>query len=327
MKIAMIGLGSWGTALSVRLGARHQIKGWTHDPAQRNALRQDTENRKYLPGVPLPKSLSVVDEIQTALEDAELIVLAVPSFAVRETARSLHPLGRIPVVNVAKGLEQSTAKFLLTVLAEELGVDHPIASLVGPSHAEEAARNHPTAVVATSHDSKVSRLAQDVMTDDRFRVYTNDDAVGVELAASLKNVIALAAGIAAGLGYGDNTLGALLTRGLAEMTRLGVRLGARAETFFGLSGVGDLVTTCASPLSRNRRVGEAVGRGTPLPQVLEGMSMVAEGVWTTKAARELGHRTGVELPIVERVHAVLFECEPAETGIHMLMTRELKSEL
>jgi glycerol-3-phosphate dehydrogenase (NAD(P)+) len=327
MKIAMIGLGSWGTALSVRLGARHEIRGWTHDPAQRDALRHDLENRKYLPGVRLPDSLAVVDDPETALAGAEMIVLAVPSFAVREIARGLHPDATIPIVNVAKGLEQSTAKFLLTVLAEELGVRHPVASLVGPSHAEEAARHHPTAVVATSHDPRVSRLAQDVMTDDRFRVYTNDDAVGVELAASLKNVIAIAAGIAAGLGYGDNTLGALLTRGLAEMTRLGTRLGARPETFFGLAGVGDLVTTCASPLSRNRRVGEAVGKGRPLSEVLENMSMVAEGVWTTRAARELGHRTGVELPIVERVHAVLFESEPAETGIRLLMTRELKSEV
>ena len=327
MRIAMIGLGSWGSALSMRLGARHTIRGWTHDPAQRQALRENAENRKYLPGVPLPASLTVVDELQAALSDAELVVLAVPSFAVRDIARDLKPGETIPVVNVAKGLEQTTAKFLLTVLAEELGVNHPVASLVGPSHAEEVARNHPTAVVATSHDPRISRLAQDVMTDDRFRVYTNDDTVGVELAASLKNVIALAAGIAAGLGYGDNTLGALLTRGLAEMTRLGVRLGARGETFFGLAGVGDLVTTCASPLSRNRRVGEAVGKGTPLSQVLEGMSMVAEGVWTTRAARELGHRTGVELPIVDRVHAVLFESEPAETGIRTLMTRELKSEI
>jgi glycerol-3-phosphate dehydrogenase (NAD(P)+) len=250
----------------------------------------------------------------------------VPSFAVREVSRTLQGLPGVPVVNVAKGLEQTTAKFLLDVLAEELGVDRPVASLVGPSHAEEVARNHPTAVVATSHDPRISRVVQDVMTDDRFRVYTNDDAIGVELAAALKNVIALAAGIAAGLGYGDNTLGALLTRGLAEMTRLGVRMGARPETFFGLAGVGDLVTTCASPLSRNRRVGEAVGRGEPLARILEGMSMVAEGVWTTRAAQELGHRAGVELPIVDRVHAVLFASESPETGIHTLMTRELKSE-
>ena len=327
MRIAILGLGSWGTALAMRLGARHTLYGWTHDPAQREALRQDRENRKYLPGVPLPAALTIEDSPDIAVRGAELIVLAVPSFAVRDTAKLLAQDSTAPVVNVAKGLEQGTAKLLLSVLAEELGTERPIASLVGPSHAEEVARHHPTAVVATSRDPKVSRLAQDVMTDDRFRVYTNDDVVGVELAASLKNVIALAAGIAAGLGYGDNTLGALLTRGLAEMTRLGARLGARPETFFGLSGVGDLVTTCASPLSRNRRVGEAVGRGEPLARVLEGMSMVAEGVWTTRAARELGRRTGVELPIVERVHAVLFESEPAETGIHLLMTRELKAEV
>jgi glycerol-3-phosphate dehydrogenase (NAD(P)+) len=328
MKVTILGLGSWGTALAVRLGPRHELRGWTHDPGQREALRKDGENRKYLPGVPLPPSLSIFDDPAPTLPGADLVLFAVPSFAVRSLARAVKKdLGRTPVVNVAKGMEEGSGSLPLQVLAEELSPEHPAASLVGPSHAEEAARDHPTAVVATSRDPAAAQLVQTVVSDDRLRVYTNDDPFGVELAASLKNVIALAAGIAGGLGYGDNTLGALLTRGLAEMARLGTELGARPETFFGLAGVGDLVTTCVSRWSRNRRVGEAVGRGEPLAQVLRGMTMVAEGVPTTRAARDMARRNGVEMPIVERVHAVLFENQPPLAAIHALMTRERKAEV
>jgi glycerol-3-phosphate dehydrogenase (NAD(P)+) len=328
MKVTILGLGSWGTALAVRMGPRHELRGWTHDAVQREALRKEGENRKYLPGVSLPPSLSVLNDPAEALRGADLVFFAVPSFAVRDLARAVkRDLGGTPVVNVAKGMEEESGSLPLQVLAEELGPEHPAASLVGPSHAEEAARDHPTAVVATSRDPGTTRLVQGAVTDDRLRVYTNDDPFGVELAASLKNVIAIAAGIAAGLGYGDNTLGALLTRGLAEMTRLGTGLGAKPETFFGLAGVGDLITTCVSRWSRNRRVGEAVGRGEPLARVLEGMTMVAEGVRTTRAARDLARRHGVEMPIVERVYAVLFENQPPMAAIHALMTRERKAEV
>jgi glycerol-3-phosphate dehydrogenase (NAD(P)+) len=215
---------------------------------------------------------------------------------------------------------------MLQVLAEELGEAHPTVSLVGPSHAEEVALDHPTAVVAASRSPETASRVQAAFADETFRIYTNNDVIGVELAVSLKNVIALASGIALGLGYGDNTLGALVTRGLAEMTRLGVRLGARPETFFGLAGVGDLVTTCASPHSRNRRVGEAIGRGRTLEETLAGMTMVAEGVRTTRAARELARETGTDMPIVDRVHAVLFAGESPRAAIRDLMTREPKAE-
>ncbi len=327
MKVAVLGLGSWGTALAVHLARNgHAVAGWTHDPAQRRALAADRENRKYLPGIAFPEGLTVHDTPADALGGAESTLFAVPSFALRELARAAAPaLPAGPVVNVAKGLEIKTKRLMLQVLDEELP-GRVAVSLVGPSHAEEVARRHPTAVVAASRDVVAAEAVQALFSDQSLRVYTNDDVLGVELAVSLKNVIALAAGIAAGLGFGDNTLGALLTRGLAEMTRLGARLGARPETFFGLAGVGDLVTTCASRHSRNRRVGEELGRGRPLAEVLAGMSMVAEGVHTTRAARELVRETGTEMPIVERVYAVLFEGEDPREAMRALMTREPKAE-
>lgn len=328
MRVGVLGMGSWGTALAAGLARKGvRVQAWTHDPEQRGALARDRENRKYLPGISLPEGLEIRNTPREALESAEMVLLAVPSFAVRETARGVRDaLGGIPVVNAAKGLEEGTHRLMLQVLEEELGTDHPTASLVGPSHAEEVARDHPTAIVAASRDSDFAVRVQEAFTDDTLRVYTNEDVLGVELAASLKNVIALASGIALGLGYGDNTTGALLTRGLAEMTRLGVRLGAEASTFFGLAGVGDLITTCVSDHSRNRRVGEAVGRGKTLEEALEGMTMVAEGVRTTRAARELARETGTEMPIVDRVYAVLFEGEPPQDGIRSLMSRQLKEE-
>jgi glycerol-3-phosphate dehydrogenase (NAD(P)+) len=326
MTIAVLGMGSWGTALAVRLGRRgHVLRAWTHDPEQREALGREGENRKYLPGTALPP-LTLYDTPEEASVGAEVTVLAVPSFALREVARRVSAAAGDLVVNVAKGLEPESRARLLEVLAEELPGGAAAVSLLGPSHAEEVVENHPTAVVAASRNGDAALRTQEVFSDETLRVYTNDDVVGVELAAALKNVIAVAAGIAGGLGYGDNTAGALITRGLAEMTRLGVKEGARPETFFGLAGVGDLVTTCLSRHSRNRRVGEALGGGATLEEVLAGMSMVAEGVPTTRAARDLARAAGVEMPIVERVHAVLFEGESPREGIRRLMTREPRAE-
>lgn len=328
MRAGVVGLGSWGTALAVHLAAGgHAVTGWTHDPAQRGALTRDRENRKYLPGLALPGNLSVVETPQEALDGAELQVLAVPSFALRDLVRDLGPaLAGAPIVNVAKGMEEGSHLLMHQVLTEELGPGRPVVALVGPSHAEEVALSYPTAVVAASRDEGAALAVQEAMSDESLRVYTNDDLLGAELAASLKNVIALASGIALGLGYGDNTLGALLTRGLAEMTRLGAALGARPETFFGLAGVGDLITTCTSRHSRNRRVGERIGRGESLEEATRGMVMVAEGVRTTRAARDLAGAVGVEMPIVDRVHAVLYEGESPLEAIRMLMSREPKSE-
>lgn len=328
MRIGTLGLGSWGTALAARLAtAGHEVHGWARDPVQREALARDRENKKYLAGLELSPRLHIADSPEEALEAAELALLAVPSHAMRGVCRGITPvLRRMPVVSAAKGLEEGTHRRMLQVLAEELGDDHPTACLAGPSHAEEVARNFPTAVVAASRDLETAQIVQEVFTDESLRVYTNDDILGVELAAALKNVIALASGIAVGLGYGDNTLGALLTRGLAEMTRLGVVLGARPETFFGLAGVGDLVTTCGSRHSRNRRVGEAIGRGSDLEGALAQVPMVAEGVRTTRAAKDLARDTRTEMPIVDRVYAVLFENEAPHEGIRALMSREPKAE-
>lgn len=328
MKTAVLGLGSWGTAIAIHLAeGGHDVTAWTLEAGDREAIRTDGENRRFLPGAMVPATVRIVDTPTAAVAGAEAVVLAVPSFAVREVVRSVAAsLPAAPVINVAKGLEKVTRKRMLQVLAEELGESAAAVSLVGPSHAEEVALRYPTVVVAASTNLAAAELTQSLFSDESFRVYTNDDVIGVELAVALKNVIALAAGISAGLGYGDNTLGAILTRGLAEMTRLGLALGARPETFFGLAGVGDLITTSVSRHSRNRRVGEAIGQGRTLEEVMATMDMVAEGVHTARAARELARAARVDMPIVERVCAVLFEGEDPRTAITALMTREPKAE-
>jgi len=328
MKVGLMGLGSWGTVVGILLARDgHRVAGWTRRPEHRDALRREKENRKYLPGNEFPDLLQIVDRPDQAVDESEIVVFAVPSQAVRETALAVRDhLGPVPVVNLAKGLERDSIKRMLEVLGETLAPGTKTASLVGPSHAEEVIRDHPTAVVATSEDASVAETVQRVFSIDNFRVYTNRDTVGVELAVALKNVIAVAAGVSRGLGYGDNTLGTLITRGLAEMTRLGCAAGAEPETFFGLAGVGDLVTTCGSPHSRNRRLGEAVGRGVPLEEALRGLGMVAEGVATTAAARELARRTGTEMPIVEQMYGVLFEKKPPQRALRDLMAREPRAE-
>jgi glycerol-3-phosphate dehydrogenase (NAD(P)+) len=328
MRVALVGMGSWGTAVGVHLAREgHTVLGWARGEGRRQLLKTQRENQKYLPGCRFPDLLQVEDRVRDAVEMADAVVLAVPSHALREVSEDLAPLvGHRIVVNLAKGLEEGTRARMLEILFDTLGPDARVASLVGPSHAEEVVLGFPTAVVVTSEKSSTSEAVQDLFTGDRFRVYTNPDRVGVELAVALKNVMALAAGISGGLGFGDNTLGTLITRGLSEMTRLGTTLGGKAETFFGLAGVGDLVTTCASRHSRNRRVGEALARGESLEEILGKLGMVAEGVRTTAAAHDLARAKGVEMPIVNRVHAVLFEGQAPEEAIRELMGREPTSE-
>lgn len=332
MRIGVLGLGSWGTALAIRLARRdHEVRGWTHDPAQRRRLREERENRKYLPGIPFPAGFTVEETVGGMLAGAALVIFAVPSHATREmalAAASDLPEGA-PVVNVSKGLEEGSLlrmSEILTAILPPTGT-RPVVSLLGPSHAEEVSRDVPTALVAASNDPGAARIAQDLFSSESLRVYTSPDLVGVELAASLKNIIAIAAGISAGAGYGDNTMGALLSRGLAEITRLGVAMGGHPATFAGLSGLGDLVTTCISRHSRNRWVGEEIGRGRKPEEVLAGMSMVAEGVRTTRAGLELARRVNVELPIAHQIHHVLFEGKDPRLAIRELMLRDPKAEL
>ncbi|MBM3307027.1 MAG: NAD(P)-dependent glycerol-3-phosphate dehydrogenase [Candidatus Eisenbacteria bacterium] len=330
-RVAVLGAGSWGTTLGLVLhGKGHQVVLWEHDAAQVQAIPRDQENRRFLPGIPVPPAVAVTGDIGSALSGADAVVAAVPSHAMRavaeRAAKRLRPDAL--VVNVAKGIENGTLLRMSEVLSETLGRPDArrIASLVGPSHAEEVSRGLPTAVVSAAREQEVAVAARDLLMTPRLRVYTNTDVVGVELAVSLKNVIAIAAGICDGLGYGDNTKGALLTRGLAEITRLGVAMGGEPATFAGLSGMGDLITTCISRHSRNRYVGEQIAGGRSLREILDSMVMVAEGVRTTTSAVDLSRRHGVEMPIAEQMAAVLFDGKDPREAIGELMMRDPKPE-
>ncbi|MFH1689485.1 MAG: NAD(P)H-dependent glycerol-3-phosphate dehydrogenase [Candidatus Eisenbacteria bacterium] len=330
-RVTVLGGGSWGTTLALVLHDNgHEVVIWEFDPRQVSAVRSDGENRKFLPGVPLPASLEMTNDLGQSLEGAAAVVFAVPSHVVRSVAG--RAAGMIPdatqVVNVAKGIENETLMRMSEVLAQELGRPETagISSLVGPSHAEEVSRRLPTAVVAGALDETTAIFTRDLFMTEYLRVYTNTDLIGVELGVSLKNVIAIAAGICDGLGYGDNTKGALLTRGLAEMTRLGVLMGGRPETFAGLSGMGDLITTCISKHSRNRYVGEAIADGRALEEILDSMVMVAEGVRTTRSVAELSEKLSVEMPICEQMNLVLFEGKPPREAIADLMLRDPRPE-
>jgi glycerol-3-phosphate dehydrogenase (NAD(P)+) len=325
--VAVLGAGSWGTTLAIHLcQAGAEVRLWGNVRADLDAMIQTRENRKFLSGIRLPDGVKVLPELEEALEAADFTFYAVPSQAVREVSRRVAATGHrsLPVC-AAKGLELGSLKRLSEVLSECLGDAGPV-FLTGPSHAEEVSRGIPTTVVAAAADEARARAVQLLCSTPSLRVYTNTDLIGCEYAAALKNVIAIAAGVCDGIGWGDNTKGALLTRGLAEISRLGVALGGRRETFFGLAGLGDLITTAMSRHSRNRHVGEGIGRGHPLAEVLGDMVMVAEGVTTARAARDLGRAHDVELPITEQVCAMLFEDRSPREALQTLMTRDLRSE-
>jgi glycerol-3-phosphate dehydrogenase (NAD(P)+) len=325
--VAVLGAGSWGTTLAIHLcQAGADVRLWGNVREDLDAMIQTRENRKFLSGIRLPDGVKVLPELEAALHGADFAFYVVPSQAVREVARQVAATGsRSLPVCAAKGLELVSLERMSVVLSECLGDPGPVI-LTGPSHAEEVSRGIPTTVVAAAADEARARAVQLLCSTPSFRVYTNTDVVGCEYAAALKNVIAIAAGVCDGIGWGDNTKGALLTRGLAEISRLGVALGGRRETFFGLAGLGDLITTAMSRHSRNRHVGEAIGRGQPLAGVLGDMVMVAEGVTTARAARDLGRAHGVELPITEQVCAMLFDGRSPREALQTLMTRDLKSE-
>ncbi|MDK2894638.1 MAG: glycerol-3-phosphate dehydrogenase [Moorella sp. (in: firmicutes)] len=326
--IAVIGAGSWGTALAILLARKgFRVNLWARRREVVAELEEIKENKAYLPGVKLPAGIRPTIDLQAATRDADLVVLSVPSHAVRLTARQVKPFlppGTI-VVNTAKGLELDTKKRLSEVLAEE-GFTR-VAVLSGPSHAEEVGRGLPTTVVVAAADRNVAEYVQDIFMDPTFRVYTNPDVTGVEYGGALKNIIALATGIADGLGLGDNARAALMTRGMAEIARLGVALGGKAMTFAGLSGIGDLIVTCTSMYSRNRRAGMQLGEGKALAEVLSGMGMVVEGVRTTAAARELARQYQIRMPITEEIYQVLYAGKPARDCVAALMERPRTHEV
>lgn len=328
MNVAILGDGGWGTALGLVLHRNgHRVRLWGPFPDYIRVILETRENSKFLPGVTLPQGLEWTADKAFAVDAADVVVLAVPSRFFKQVAAGFAPLIKphTPVVSVAKGLDKQTHRRLTEIAQEQLNVG-PVAALSGPSHAEEVARRVPTAVViaCTDHDRAVA--LQQVFNSPEFRVYTSDDVVGVELGGALKNVIAVAAGISDGIGFGDNTKAALITRGLAEITRLGIARGAKPETFSGLSGIGDLIVTCASRLSRNRGVGERLGKGEKLADIMAGMEQVAEGIWTCRAALDLANELGVEVPITEQVVAIVHENRDPREAVQALMTREPKRE-
>ena len=328
MKTVVLGSGGWGTALSLVLHRNgHPVTLWSHVPEKAAYMERARENPR-LEGVPLPPELRLTADM-ACLTEAELVVVAVPSYAVRETAHAAAPLLRPDtlLVTAAKGIERDTHLRMSQILEQETGGAFPIAALSGPSHAEEVGRGVPTVVVSASRDKAAAELVQDLFMNERFRVYASDDVVGVELGAALKNVIALCAGICDGMGFGDNTKAALMTRGLTEIARLGVALGGRRETFAGLSGVGDLIVTCTSMHSRNRRCGILIGQGTPAAEAVKEIGAVVEGYYAAATARALAQKAGVEMPITEAAYQVLYGGRDTRAVIKELMTRARKHEL
>lgn len=330
-KIAVLGGGSWGTALALMLFQKgHDVAIWELYKEKAEEMRRYRENRKMLPGIRIPEEIPITSDLQEAKDKRDIVIMVVPSHGVRSTTEALRELlqGNELIVIATKGIEEKTLMRMSEVVQEVTGFETSrIVSLVGPSHAEEVSRELPTTVVAASTSEESAREVQSIFITPRFRIYTNLDVIGVEIGVALKNVIAIAAGMCDGLGYGDNTKGALLTRGLAEIARLGVRMGAKLETFSGLAGIGDLITTCISRHSRNRYVGEEIAKGKTLTEVLSSMVMVAEGVRTTKCAVALSGKYNVEMPIAVEVYQILFEGKPVSQAIDDLMLRTPKPEI
>lgn len=326
--VGVLGAGSWGTALSVLLHENgHQVTIWSIDQNEVEMLTQKREHETKLPGVRLAEDMVITNNLEEAVTGRDFLVLAVPSPYTRATAKSMSPFikeGQI-IVDVAKGIEETTLMTLSQQIEQEIP-QADVAVLSGPSHAEEVGRKLPTTCVIGAKTRKTAEYLQSMFISRVFRVYTTPDILGVELGGSLKNVIALAAGIADGLGYGDNTKAALITRGIAEIARLGVKMGGKIETFTGLTGIGDLIVTCASVHSRNRKAGYLIGQGRTMEQAMDEVKMVVEGVYSAKAAAKLAREYDVSMPIVDQVNAVLFEGKNPAEAVDELMLREHKSE-
>lgn len=329
MRCAVVGAGAWGTALADLLARNgHQVRLWAYERDVAESINSRHENSRFLAGQKLATSLIADNDLPRTLAEAELVTIATPAQVMRTIVRTARPAlnGSAPVVVASKGIERGTLALMTDVADEELP-NATVVALSGPSFAAEVASCQPTAVVAASVSSDAAELTQRALSSAYFRVYTHTDVIGVELGGALKNVMAVATGIAEGLGLGFNARAALITRGLAEMTRLGVALGAEQSTFAGLAGLGDLVLTCTGSLSRNRAVGVELGKGRSLDDALAGRETVAEGVATAQSARELAARKGVDMPIVDTVNRVLFERQPARSAIAALMSRELRAEV
>ena len=328
-KIAILGAGSWGTALAITLaGKGHTVGIWDIDRAHLQALAEDRENKKFLPDIPLPEKITPDEDLEKVIAGADIVLFSAPAQHFRSAFSSAIPYlkSNMTIVNVAKGIEQKSLMRLSEIAYEQLPYANYVV-LSGPSHAEEVGRNLPTTVVAASNDKRLAEYIQDTFMTERFRVYTGSDIVGVEFGGALKNIIALGAGISDGMGFGDNAKAALMTRGITEISRLGVTLGGQMATFSGLTGVGDLIVTCTSMHSRNRRCGIMIGEGVKPAEATKRVGMVVEGMYTTEAAYELSRKVGVEMPITEQIYQVINEKIDARDAVTALMTRQKKHEI
>lgn len=326
-KITFLGGGSFGSALAVLLAEKNNIVNiYNRDENVVNEINIKRTNEKYMKDLKIPSTVTAFNNIEEAIEGSDYVVLSVPSHVIRSMCKTLK--GKIskdiPIISIAKGIEEDSDKRLSVVIEEEL--DNPVVILSGPSHAEEVSMRLPTTIVSTSKDMKYAEDVQDLFMTSYFRIYTNDDIIGVEIGGAVKNIIALAAGVIDGLGYGDNTKAALLTRGMKEITRVGIALGGKAETFYGLTGMGDLIVTCTSMHSRNRRAGFLIGKGMPVEEALKEIGMVVEGVKACRAFYQLKERIGISMPITDGIYKSLFEGKDAKVIIDELMNRDKKSE-
>lgn len=330
-KISVIGSGGWGIALTILLHKNgHDLTIWSFDKKEAEELKKTRQNKTKLPNILLPEDIKVTNDLKETVDDKDILILAVPSKAIRSVSKSLKNIIKDNqiIVNVAKGLEEDTLETMTDIIEEELKDKNPkVAVLSGPSHAEEVGRGIPTTCVVSAHNKELTLYLQNIFMNPSFRVYTSPDMLGVEIGGALKNVIALAAGIADGLNYGDNTKAALITRGIKEISSLGVAMGGEQSTFYGLTGLGDLIVTCASMHSRNRRAGILLGQGKTLDEAIKEVNMVVEGVYSAKSALMAAKKYNVEIPIIEQVNAVLFENKNAAEAVNELMIRDKKLEI
>ncbi len=329
MKISVLGSGGWGTALACILSEKHDIALWSAFPEEISEISKTREN-KLLKGVKIPEKVECTNDLKYSVERAEIVIFAVPSFAVRETAKKVSPFFNKDTqiaVCVAKGLEDSTFSTLGEVIKSELPENSRVCALSGPTHAEEVARGIPTTIVAAADDIETAQTVQENLMNDKFRIYTSDDMKGVELGGTIKNIIALCAGISDGCGYGDNSKAALMTRGIHEIAKLGVKMGGKRETFYGLSGIGDLIVTCTSMHSRNRRCGILIGQGKSADEAMKEVNMVVEGIKCLKAVYNASKIYDVEMPITTEAYKIVYENKDPKECVLALMTREMKPEI